>query len=162
VVTSEQTRFLLRARNALVDQTFTFRSFRARAVESPGARQLSFHAEIDTASLDGGAAGMASFVKAQLLEADAFPDATFDGTVSRVEGSDGCDVVGTLRLHGVTRELRFGAKLDEEPRALHLFAIFDLPRRPFGIGLRGVLDALVPDDVRVTLDVRAHGEGTPP
>jgi polyisoprenoid-binding protein YceI len=160
VVAPERTRFLIRARNALVDQTFTFRSFRATAVETSD-RAFSFHAEIDAASLEGGAAGLASFVKGHLLEVDSYPDATFDGTVHRTGDTDACDVSGTLRLHGVERALRFLATMHEEATDLRLLAVFDLARKPFNVGLHGVLDGLIPDDIRVTLDVRAHRESGP-
>jgi hypothetical protein len=69
--------------------------------------------------------------------------------------------VGTLLLHGVRQEIRFTATLHEEGGAMRLLAVFDLARRPFHIGLRGVLDGLVPDDIRITLDVRARAQNLP-
>jgi polyisoprenoid-binding protein YceI len=103
---------------------------------------------------------MASFVKTRLLEVAVYPEATFDGTVRR-HGGDASTVEGTLRLHGVEREIRFEATLHEEAGEVRLLAVFDLARRPFQIGLQGVLDGLVPDDIRVTLDVRARAQNLP-
>lgn len=155
VVTPSASRFELRAHNALIDQAFTFRSFRARATAAAEG-SLSIHAEVDTSSLQGGGPGMAAFVKSRLLEVTTYPDATFDGTVSRSAVPGVCEVEGTLHLHGVERALRFDGTLDEGPETLHLHAVFDLPRKPFNVRLAGVLDGLVPDDIGVLLDIQAR------
>jgi polyisoprenoid-binding protein YceI len=159
VVTPSEARFELRAHNALVDQVFTFRSFRARATPTEDG-SFAFHAEVDTSSLQGGGIGMASFVKNRLLEVSTYPEATFDGTVQRASAPGACGVQGTLRLHGVERALRFDGTLEQEAETLHLHAVFDLPRKPFNVRLAGVLDGFVPENIGVLLDV--HARRAPP
>jgi len=157
-ITRKRTRFELRATNVFVDQVFGFGVFHGRIVGDPGGPSPTFESEIDTRSLRGGAPGFASFVRTELLEVGLYPRAKFEGTLRRRAGTDACVVDGTLSLHGVSRTLRFDAALDETAEALHLAATFDVPRKAFNIGMSGLWDTLLPESVRVSLDVYANRE----
>jgi polyisoprenoid-binding protein YceI len=157
VITPRSTRLELHAWSAFVgEQTFTFRRFRAKV---SGGEAPSFHAEIETDSLEGGMGWMAPVVRERLLETNLYPRATFDGTARRVAGSADAYVIdGVLDLHGRTRALRFDARASEEPDALHLVATFIVPRQAFDVKFDSSLDAFVPDEIRVVLDVHARRE----
>jgi polyisoprenoid-binding protein YceI len=144
----------LSAQTAFVNQKFTFKRFHATAAGDVHPR---FHAVVYTASLDGGAFDMVSFAKESLLETDTYPQAIFDGEITRTNASN-CKVDGVLELHGVRRPIHFDAKLDETSHDMHLVATFRLARAAFNIKADSVLDAFVPDDVQITLDVRANRE----
>jgi polyisoprenoid-binding protein YceI len=138
----------------LGQQVFTFRRFRAHVV---GDQMALFHAEIDTTSLEGGSAGVAPFVRGQLLEVGRFPRAVFVGSVHRTAG-DGCTVDGALTLHGVTRTLRFDGTVHDEGEALHFSTSFTVPRSAFDVRLPAPWDIFVPEDVEVVLDLVATRE----
>ena len=157
-ITRKRTRFELRATNVFVDQVFGFGVFHGRIMGDPGGPSPTFESEIDTRSLRGGAPGLASFVKTELLEVGLYPRAKFEGTLRRRPGAAACVVDGTLSLHGVSRTLRFDAVLDETAEALHLAATFDVPRTAFNIGMSGLWNTLLPELVRVSLDVYANRE----
>jgi polyisoprenoid-binding protein YceI len=172
-VTPSRSRLQIRAGTALVGHhVFTFGRFRAHVVGTDTTRLLSpvdadppeagrvttFHAEVDSASLEGGLPGMAPFVRDRLLETDLYPRATFDGTARRIPGTSDCAIEGALDLHGVVRTLRFTGTLEETPDALHLVATFELARKAFDLKLSGALDTFVPDDVEVRLDILAQRE----
>ncbi len=157
LVTPAHTRIEVHGWGPIVgEQVFTFRRFRANVTAD--RTRATFHAELDTTSLDGGISWILSMARDQLLEADVYPRATFDGVARRVPGTDACIVDGTLVLHGVTRQLRFRGLVHEELEALRLEATFDMPRKAFDIRLRNAWDAFVPNDVGVVLDVRADRE----
>jgi polyisoprenoid-binding protein YceI len=156
IVTPADSRVELQARTVFVDARFAFRRFRARVVgreESP-----RFHADIEVASLEGGGPGMAGFAKAHLLDVALYPTASFDGIARRVGPDGACVIDGRLRLHGVERALRFDGTVHDVADGLHVRAVFDLSREPFHIGLPGIADALLPDTIRVTLDLHARRE----
>jgi polyisoprenoid-binding protein YceI len=148
----------LHAQAAMVPEDFTFKRFRAYVVTNESRETARFHADVETASLEGGGPGVAPFVRTNLLETSVFPKATFDGTVRRSPGTDACVVNGVLTLRDVTQDVRFEATLHDEPDAIHFEAEFDLPRKPFGIRLVDPWDAFVADDVRVVLNVSARRE----
>jgi polyisoprenoid-binding protein YceI len=141
---------------AVGEQVFTFRQFRAHiATERTTA---SFRADLDVRTIEGGVAGMASLARDEMLEADRFPIATFIGTAWRREGTDVCAVKGALQLHGITRELTFEGRILQVGDVIRFEATFDMPRKAFDVRLHNPFDVLVPDDVRIVLDVRAERE----
>jgi polyisoprenoid-binding protein YceI len=139
-------------------------------VHARGVDAMTFYADVDTRSLEGGVApahlpvgrdAMLAIVKTQLLEVDTYPRATFDGVARRTGDGGACHVTGTLRLHGVARELELDGRVEEIGDALRFTAEISVPRQAFDIRLRGALaawDAFVPDDVVVSLDVKARRE----
>ncbi len=157
LVTPAHTRLEIHGWGPLVgEQVFTFGRFRANV--STSGDDATFHAELETPSLEGGLPGMAAFARDRMLETDAYPHATFDGTARRNPGSDACTVTGVLSLHGVTRELVFDGRVRETADALRFEAAFEVSRWDFDVALHDAWDAFVPNRVRVVLDVRADRE----
>lgn len=157
LVTPAHTRLEIHGWGPIVgEQVFTFRRFRANIAAD--RTTASFRAELDVRSLEGGMPEMRSLARDHMLEADAYPHATFVGTAQRREGSDACEVHGVLDLHGITRALTFEGRVRQDGDALRFEATFDMPRKAFDVRLHNAWDAFVPNDVRIVLDVRAERE----
>lgn len=154
LVTPERTRFEVRADGPLVgEQRFGFRRYRARVATT--GLDATFHATIDVHSLEG---PFGSIVRDRLLEADRYPEATFDGTAKRDVASDACSVDGTLTIHGITKTLHFRGTVREEGGLLRIHALFEVPRKEFDIAFHDSWDTFLPDAVRVLLDIDARPE----
>ena len=151
IVIPETTRFEVRGTNPFLgERRFHFRRFHASIT---GSREATFHAVIDTRSVEG---PFSSLVRDRLLEADRFPEATFDGMTTRTGAGDACVVDGILTLHGIAKSLHFDGHVREELDLLSISAIFDVPRSAFDLAFHDSRDRFLPDYVSVVLDIWAR------
>jgi polyisoprenoid-binding protein YceI len=104
-------------------------------------------------------------MKEEVLETGRFPDITFESTrISVAAGAGGsptAEVTGRLSLHGVTRDVTFGAQAVLMGDTLRAFGTFSLRQTDFGIKLVSVAAGglKVKDEVSGSFDIVARKRG---
>ena len=90
-----------------------------------------------------------------LLDAVAFPRATFSST--KIEKNEGASytVTGNFSLHGVPKQITFPATIRLSPEQVEAEAEFAINRKDFNITYPGKPDDLISDDVLIKLTIRA-------
>lgn len=109
--------------------------------------------EVEMDSAKGESEWITHILKYELLEADRFPTATFQGTIDE-RGL----VEVNAKIHGIERGLRFHGALTREGNEYHFVAKFKISRDAFAIHSQASWDGLIKDDVHIYLDVRAREE----
>jgi polyisoprenoid-binding protein YceI len=126
--------------------------------EVPGGNleQATFELEVETMSVETDNAQLTKvMVGKDFFWCDEHPNMTFKST--KVEQSaDGFWVTGDLTLRGVTKSIRFPAKIVLEGDVLKLKAQFTVNRRWWNIVYEGVGDSVLKNDVLIELNVTAE------
>jgi polyisoprenoid-binding protein YceI len=118
-------------------------------------QELVVIADLTTLEMDN--ADVESFVKSSdFLDVGRYPEAVFRSTRIQARGRDRYRIRGVLTLHGVSREIEFGARTSQSAAHRRLHANFLLPRRAFAIQRDDALDALISSDFRVRLVIEAQ------
>jgi polyisoprenoid-binding protein YceI len=143
-----------------------FKSFRGTmAVDPEGKTVRQVSAEIDMDSTWSDNERLTGHLKNQdFFDVPKYPKSSFVSTA--IEPGAGLPagathtVVGDLTLHGVTREIRFPAKLAVAgPDASSLDSEFSIKRKDFGIEYPGKSDDLIRDEVVLKLAIKAKKAG---
>jgi polyisoprenoid-binding protein YceI len=105
-------------------------------------------------------------LSADFFEADKFPEAKFEVTKVTPEATDSTThrIEGNLTLHGVTKNIAFGAKVQPAGQQLTAHAVFNINRQDWGVKYKGVGENIVNDDVNLAIDLVAtapQAEATP-
>ena len=88
------------------------------------------------------------------FDAAKFPTATF-ASRNVTKSGDGYEVQGDLTLHGVTREIRFPARIEASAGEIKVQSEFSINRFDFGMKYPGKADNLIRKEVVIQLDVVA-------
>lgn len=91
------------------------------------------------------------------FDVPTYPTSTFVLTASERSGEEYI-ITGDLTLHGVTKSIRFPAKISIAYEQVSLSAEFSIMRNDFGIVYKGRADDLIRDRVVIRLDVKADAE----
>ena len=91
------------------------------------------------------------------FDVPTYPTSTFVLTVSDRSGEE-YTITGDLTLHGVTKSIRFPAKISITDEQVSLSAEFSIMRNDFGIVYKGRAEDLIRDRVVIRLDVKADAE----
>lgn len=120
---------------------------------------------LDAASIDTGQKDRDAHLRsADFLDAEQYPELTFQSTSIEARGDDRYRVIGDLTMHGVTRQVELDAELSgqvtdpwgSERIAFHASATID--RRDFGLTWNQALETggvLVGQEVQISIEVQA-------
>jgi polyisoprenoid-binding protein YceI len=141
-----------------------FKAFTAEAVVDPVKKSLiDFKTTIDMDSTWSDNDRLTGHLKNQdFFDVPKFPTSKFETTQIDSVGDDKLPgsntmIVGNLTLHGVTKSIRFPAKVDiAESGAVTLNTEFAINRKDFGIEYAGKTDDLIRDEVVIRLAVKAE------
>jgi polyisoprenoid-binding protein YceI len=116
----------------------------------------SVKVDIEIASIAADVEKLTAHLKSpELLDAAAFPKATFNSTkVEKKEGTS-YQVTGYFQLHGVPKQITFPATIRLSPGQVEADAEFAINRKDFNITYPGKPDDLISDDVLIKLTIRA-------
>ncbi len=124
----------------------------------------SVKATIDTTTVDTGVAARDTDLKSDhFFDAAKYPTMTFVSK-SVTKNGDGYTVTGDLTMHGVTRQVVLAMDAPSKELAMEkqtrrgFDATTTIHRQDFGLNYGGTLktgDAMIGDDVKVTLEVEA-------
>jgi polyisoprenoid-binding protein YceI len=130
----------------------------AIVVSNSDPEQASVSVELELDSLHAADPKLESTLKsAEFLNVAAYPRAHFVST-SVVQGGEfgATDTIkGGLELHGVTRPIEIPATLHVRPNGVDVDAELTIHRKDFGLKFAGKRDALVKDEIVVSLTVVA-------
>lgn len=118
--------------------------------------------EVATASLTADDPKLTQHLKSpDLLDVEKYPKASFRST-SIQPSSDSVathDITGNLEFHGVTKSIRFPAKVKVGADAIDVDSEFVIDRKQFGVVYPGMPDDLIKDEVLLRLHI--HGMKMP-
>lgn len=137
----------------------SFPSFSGKIEFLPEKLEASkLNVTIDTTSLKTDDEGLTGhLMKADFLDVEKFPKATFETSSIKPGGENGAThtVEGTLELHGVKKTISFPATVKVADDAVTAKSEFSINRKDFGISYPGKANDLIRDDVLIKLDIRA-------
>lgn len=130
----------------------TIRAQEGAADASAGAVNVDIQVDSISADVDK----LTEHLKSpDLLDAKAFPKATFNSTkVEKKEGSS-YQITGYFQLHGVAKMITFPATIRLAPEQVEADAEFAINRKDFNINYPGKPNDLIADDVLIKLTIRA-------
>ncbi len=115
--------------------------------------------DIETSSVFTDADGLTKHLQTgDFFEVEKFPKAAFASTRILPDAANGpgaYTVIGDLELRGVTKSVRFPAKITVTPADVAVNSEFSINRKDFGILYAGKADDLIRDDVVIKLDLKA-------
>ncbi len=136
------------------DHVLTFDRFDGVLLAGEGAADGTLQLVVDLRSMKSDAKDVEEVIKNDLLEVEKFPDAALDAAIRRGDGEERT-IAGNLRLHGVSKGIRFTATIHPEEDGYRIGAEFKVERQAFGIHAPK-FDSLVYDDLRLRLDLLAR------
>jgi len=88
---------------------------------------------------------------ADFFDAEKYPEATFEVTSLTKDSDSAYKVAGNFTLHGVTKNITFGANSTTSGDTVKIDSKFDINRKDFGIVYAGKTDDLIRDEVVIEL-----------
>jgi len=139
----------------------SFADFHGTIVTGENPLESAVNAVIKTASVDTKNEARDTHVRsADFLDAEQFPELTFNSTAIRPLSSEVFEVDGELSLHGITKTVTlqlelngFGKGFDGNPVA-GFSAATEISRGEFGV-TGGAAGAAVSDKIRIALEIEA-------
>lgn len=115
-----------------------------------------FYLEVDLASLDTGLGLRNRHMRNNYLEVKEFPYAFFEGTIQDVEGLGGERLrvwgVGTMEIHGVSRDMRIPCDLSPEADGYRTHCSFEVLLSDFDITIPKIMFLKLANEIRLELD----------
>ena len=160
---------------AFIGRHFMVTKVRGRFTDVTGTVVIAPHLDdstvevtINMASVESGSVDRDTHIKsAQLFDVEQFPTITFHSTRITKRGAETYDVIGTLTMHGVSKDLvlpvaHMGKAKDPwGGDRLGFEAETTLNRKDFGLNWNAMLEAggfLVGDEVKVSIEIQAVGQ----
>ena len=112
--------------------------------------------DLEAPSIVAESSWVTDVVRSDLLETHRFPTIHIDVNLEAGITPDVRVVTGNVTLHGITRAIRFDAKVEGPPERIHLTAVFDMSRSAFDIHRHDRFDSVIDDDFRIRLDFVAE------
>lgn len=138
-------------------------------IDEANPANSSVDAEVETASIDTHDANRDNHLRsADFFDVEHYPTITFKSTSVEPTGDGEYKAVGTLTMHGVTKEAVFTVEYNgqaKDPWGMQragLNAKTKINRKDFGLTYNSALEAggvLVGEDVKVDLDLEAVNKG---
>jgi polyisoprenoid-binding protein YceI len=155
-----------RVRHLVTQVHGRFTDFNGAVTVAPEPKASSVELAIKAASVDTANERRDQDLRsANFFDVEKFPEITFVSTKVMATGKDEYDVVGTLTMHGVSREITLpvtflGFVKDPRGNEKAGFATsVTLDRREFGLVWNRAIETggmLLGDEVRVTIDIEAN------
>ncbi len=132
-----------------------FKTFSGAISAAQGKLVAPSSIEIDMASTWSDSGRLTGHLKSpDFFNVDAYPTSKFVLTSAESAGEEH-NITGNLTLHGVTKSIRFPAKISITDAQVSLTAEFVIKRFDFDIVYKGRADDLIRDEVVIQLDIKA-------
>lgn len=95
------------------------------------------------------------------FDVEKYPEAIFEITGCERVKDDSVYVSGNLTMRGVTKNIRFPARLFIEGGTLLANASFNINRQEWGIAFKGKPDDLIRDEVNISFSIQANASSAP-
>ena len=169
VLAFESAELMFTGSSALGEQPGFFETVSGQLVLGEDGTPKALRGTVQMASVLTNADSLTAKLKSEpgMFEVEKYPTAQFVSTAIRPVSTPGAEatheIEGNFTLRGITRSIRFPAKIEVTPAAVTLQSEFSVNRQEFGVNYEGgTAFPEIRDLVLINLDLEASRTASPP